>query len=103
MEEELNKNQKNSRRQFLKKGIIAGAGVAIGAGLMTAYVDSSAAETGEKVKVLTTDGEIMEVDRGLLKLPRVSREESHEGIPGRKFVMVIDLGKCKNARKCVEA
>jgi Fe-S-cluster-containing dehydrogenase component len=103
VEEDLNKNQKNSRRQFLKKGLIAGAGVAIGSGLVAAYVDATATETGEKVKVLTTDGEIMEVDRGLLKLPRVSREESHKGIPGRKFVMVIDLGKCKNARKCVEA
>ena len=24
-----------------------------------------------------------------------------EGIPNRKFVMVIDLAKCKNALKCV--
>ena len=77
MEEELNKNQKNSRRQFLKKGLVAGAGVAIGGSLIATYVDVTASETGEKVKVLTTSGEIMEVDRGLLKLPRVSREESH--------------------------
>ncbi|MDP1621819.1 MAG: 4Fe-4S dicluster domain-containing protein [Bacteroidales bacterium] len=103
MKEEVNKHPKNSRRQFLKKGLIAGAGVAIGSGLVTAYIDATATETGEKVKVLTTDGEIMEVDQGLLKLPRVSRTESLKGIPGRKFVMVIDLGKCKNARKCVEA
>lgn len=24
------------------------------------------------------------------------------GIPGRKFVMVVDLARCKNARKCIE-
>lgn len=102
MEEEKNQNKKNSRRQFLRKGMI-GAGLAIGGGLVTAYVDAARNETGEKVKVLTTDGEIMEVDRGLLNLPRIPREESHKGIPGRKFVMVIDLSKCKNARKCVEA
>jgi molybdopterin-containing oxidoreductase family iron-sulfur binding subunit len=33
----------------------------------------------------------------------VSREEARMGIPGKKFVMVIDLAKCKNARKCVSA
>ena len=57
MEEELNNSQKNSRRQFLKKGLIAGAGVAMGGGLIAAYVDATATETGDKVKVLTTDGE----------------------------------------------
>jgi molybdopterin-containing oxidoreductase family iron-sulfur binding subunit len=103
MEKNDNHGNGNSRRQFLKKGLIAGAGIAAGSGLVTAFLDTSASESGEKVKVLTPDGEIMEVDKNHLKLPRVSREESHEGIPGRKFVMVIDLAKCKNARKCVEA
>jgi molybdopterin-containing oxidoreductase family iron-sulfur binding subunit len=37
----------------------------------------------------------------MIRAPRVSAEESLKGIPGRKFVMVIDLAKCKNARKCV--
>lgn len=100
--EEL-ENQKNSRRYFLKKGLLAGAGIAAGSTLLGACTDAAATGSGEKVKVLTTDGEIMEVDKSRLKLPRIDREESHQGIPGRKFVMVIDLGKCKNARKCVEA
>jgi molybdopterin-containing oxidoreductase family iron-sulfur binding subunit len=33
----------------------------------------------------------------------VSRAEARNGIPGRKFVMDIDLARCKNARKCVGA
>jgi molybdopterin-containing oxidoreductase family iron-sulfur binding subunit len=45
----------------------------------------------------------MEVDPEQLRFPRVSRTESRQGIPGRKFVMVIDLARCKNARVCVEA
>lgn len=102
-EHEHDPPENSSRRKFLKKGLIAGAGIAAAGGLTAAYVDSTATETGEKVKVLTTDGEIREVDRGLLKLPRMSREESKEGIPGKKFVMVIDLAKCKNARACVDA
>jgi len=66
------------------------------------------ASSGEKVKVLTTDGKLIEVDAeqvGLAKKKEVfiSREAAREGIPNRKFVMVIDLAKCKNARKCVEA
>ena len=31
------------------------------------------------------------------------KEEARAGLPNRKFVMVIDLARCKNARKCVEA
>ena len=54
------------------------------------------------MKVLTTDGKVVEVPRTSIKPARQFREEARKGIPGRKFVMVIDLAKCKNARKCVE-
>jgi Fe-S-cluster-containing dehydrogenase component len=101
--DESQNEKKNSRREFLKKGLMAGAGVVAGGSLIAAYVDKSEKESGEKVKALTTDGQIIEVDKSWIKTPRVSIEESHQGIPGRKFVMVIDLAKCKNARKCVEA
>jgi molybdopterin-containing oxidoreductase family iron-sulfur binding subunit len=33
----------------------------------------------------------------------VSREEARKGIPNKKFVMVVDLSRCRNARKCVSA
>jgi Fe-S-cluster-containing dehydrogenase component len=98
-----NNEKKNSRRDFLKKGLMAGAGVVAGGSLIAAYVDKSEKESGEKVKALTTDGQIIEIDKAFIKTPRVSIEESHEGIPGRKFVMVIDLAKCKNARACVKS
>jgi molybdopterin-containing oxidoreductase family iron-sulfur binding subunit len=100
--DESKNEKKNSRRAFLKKGLMAGAGVVAGGSLIAAYIDRSEKESGEKVKALTTDGQIIEVDKSWIKTPRVSIEESHLGIPGRKFVMVIDLAKCKNARKCVE-
>ena len=101
--DESNDKKNNSRRSFLKKGLLAGAGVVAGGGLIAAYVDKSAKESGVKVKALTTDGQIIEVDKAMIKTPRVSIEESHNGIPGRKFVMVIDLAKCKNARECVKS
>jgi Fe-S-cluster-containing dehydrogenase component len=100
--DESKNEKKNSRREFLKKGLIAGAGVVAGGSLIAAYADKPEKESGEKVKALTTDGQIIEVDKSYIKTPRVSIEESHQGIPGRKFVMVIDLSKCKNARKCVQ-
>jgi molybdopterin-containing oxidoreductase family iron-sulfur binding subunit len=101
-EESDNNPKKSSRRDFLKKSLVAGAGVVATGGLVEAYLDTRAAESGEKIKVLTTDGEIVEVDKAHIKYPRVSKKESREGIPGKKFVMVIDLARCKNARACVE-
>jgi Fe-S-cluster-containing dehydrogenase component len=97
------KNRRSSRRQFLKTGIIAGVGALAGGSLIAAITDKGKPESGEKVKALTTSGEIIEVDKSHITAPRVSTKESHKGIPGRKFVMVIDLAKCKNARKCVES
>ena len=102
-EENKKESNKSSRRQFLKKGLIAGAGVVTGGSLIGAIVDKNNPESGEKVKALTTTGELIEVDKALIRSPRVSIAESHKGIPGRKFVMVIDLAKCKNARKCVDS
>lgn len=101
--EESSKKKKGSRREFLKKGLIAGAGIVAGGSLLSVISDKSVPGSGEKVKALTTGGEIIEVDKIHVRSPRVSREESHKGIPGRKFVMVFDLSKCKNARKCVES
>jgi Fe-S-cluster-containing dehydrogenase component len=97
------KNPTSSRRQFLRKSLISGAGLLATGGLIEAYLDTSAAGSGKTVKVLTTDGTIMEVDQAHLLLPRASREDSKKGFPGKKFVMVIDLARCKNARACVEA
>jgi molybdopterin-containing oxidoreductase family iron-sulfur binding subunit len=101
MKEENNKDN-NSRRNFLKLGLLAGAGT-VATGAILSGTKSKAEESGEKIKVLTTSGAVMEVDKNYLELAPVGIKESHEGIPGRKFVMVIDLAKCKNARKCVEA
>jgi molybdopterin-containing oxidoreductase family iron-sulfur binding subunit len=69
--------------------------------------DEEVALTGEKVKLLSVDGEVIEVDKAFLKpvpeLPAVSNSEARKGIPGKKFVMVIDLSRCKNVKKCQEA
>jgi Fe-S-cluster-containing dehydrogenase component len=101
----------NSRRKFLKFGI--GLGAASVAGAITGKIVADGLKTsipskGEKVKVLTPDGKLIEIDAAQVELAKkesvyISPKASREGIPNRKFVMVIDLAKCKNARKCIEA
>lgn len=93
----------SSRRTFLKKlGLSLGA-----AGAITSvnFLSSCSADgTGEKVKVMTADGQMMEVDKNQLSVDtKEITKRGREGLPGRKFVMVIDLAKCRNARKCMTA
>ncbi len=95
----------NDRRAFLRKGL----GIAAVAGSVTAlkaFQKDSVEETGEKVKLLSPEGEIVEIDKAYLKpVPEVhiSPDQAREGIPNKRFVMVIDLARCKNLRKCHDA
>jgi molybdopterin-containing oxidoreductase family iron-sulfur binding subunit len=100
------KNKKDpSRRQFLIKGLNIAAGTILGGGILAACTkEAKTGEKGEKVKVLTADGKLMEVDRGHALCCNVpTAKEVRKGIPGRHFVMVIDLSRCRNARACVSA
>jgi Fe-S-cluster-containing dehydrogenase component len=97
-----------SRREFLTGGVaatVACASCSCGKDHSTAAVETK--PSGEKVKLLSVDGEIIEVDRAFLKpvpdLPKVSNEEERRGIAGKKFVMVIDLSRCKNVGACRES
>lgn len=101
--------QNNSRRNFLVTGLLAGlaAGCAKADPFTAAATDEGTNASGEKVKLLSMDGEIIEVDKAFLKpvpdVPKVSNEAARIGIPGKKFVMVIDLSRCKNLKKCQSA
>lgn len=102
--EEKKPNNENSRRKFIKQGLTYAAATAAGASLLSAC-KSKTETTGDRVKVLTQDGELVEIDKEFMHTCShygASGKVSREGIPGRKFVMVIDLSKCKNARKCVQ-
>ena len=93
----------NKRRSFIKYGLTSGAVLLAGA---TAFIQKTkgAKASGNKVKVLTTDGELMEVDQSDVNESNPSSDlsdDARKGIPGKQFVMVIDLSRCKNARKCI--
>ncbi len=100
-------NDNTSRREFLTAGILA-AGIATGCSSKKSpfegYASGDIIPSGEKVKLLSVDGEVIEIDKAFLKpvpsLPVVSNEAARLGIPGKKFVMVIDLSRCKNVGAC---
>ncbi|MBI2968306.1 MAG: 4Fe-4S dicluster domain-containing protein [Bacteroidetes bacterium] len=103
--EKENQNE-NSRRNFLKGSLIAGAAAtAAGAGLFSSCSKEEEVPTGAKVKLLSPDGKLVEVDSSHLQHCGAGAppEEARKGIPGKKFVMVIDLSRCKHALKCEQA
>jgi len=98
-----------SRRDFLVTGLLAGATLAGCSDKPNPFEDKVTAmikPSGKMVKLLSVDGEVIEVDEAFLKpvdLPPVSNEEARKGIPGKKFVMVIDLSRCKSVKACQSA
>lgn len=100
-----------SRRDFLATaGLLATAALTGCASKENPFVpDPTEAlkPSGKKVKLLSVDGQVIEVDEAFLKpvpvLPSISNEEARRGIPGKKFVMVIDLSRCKSVRACQTA
>ena len=108
----MENNNKSSRRKFLDKGLklglvtaISGIGLSKIASKLNAKPDSG---SHDKMELMTTDGTIIQVDSS--EVIEVEHSKDHdkkynvrEGIPNRKFVMVVDLAKCKNALSCQNA
>lgn len=100
--------QNSERRNFLKSGLAA-AGLALtGAGMGESCKKKN--ESAAKVKVLTADGKLMEVDSSMMSeishhahAAEDALKKARKGIPGKKFVMVIDLARCKRLLKCQKA
>ena len=99
----------NSRRKFLKSvGLTVGAAGVVSGFSLLGTAKAAAQEPGETVNLLTQDGQLVQVDKNQLR-PTVTgpltelQKRGREGIAGKSFVMVIDLSKCRNARKCMAA
>jgi len=100
---------KTSRRNFLQKFAYSGVGV-ISTPLVISSCKTSADNGDTKtLKVLTPDNTLVEIDSASIR-PAISEEDQaylqkmgREGMPGKKFVMVIDLAKCKNERACMKS
>jgi len=109
MDNQEEQKQSNSRRRFIKNfGLSVGIGaLAVGGVLKAAKPEKK--KKGESIRVLTEEGDTVEIDRSDIK-PLTQKEQLKEnqrrgieGLPGKKWVMVIDLSKCRNARMCMNA
>lgn len=102
MEKEKNSDQK-SRRNFVERGLKFGLlTAASGALLAKVFGKSENTESAETVELMSTDGTLMQVPASAVSHAHESKSayNPREGFPNRKFVMVVDLAKCRNARKC---
>ena len=104
----MEKNERKNRRNFLRNSLtLGGSMLAAGMAPVIAGKNETKSGTGEKVKVLTTNGEVIEIEKPATECKIDPCEpqkglSARQGIPGRNFVMVVDLARCKNARKCIE-
>ena len=107
----MEKNNNKSRRYFLDNGLKLGITAILGGFGLSKIASKLYAKTeissGETMELMTTDGTLVEVDSS--EVIEIKHSKDHkkynlrEGIPNRKFVMVIDLAKCKNALSCQSA
>lgn len=108
----MEKTNNNSRRKFLDKGLKLGFVSIIGGFGLSKIISKSNAQTEnsshEKMELMTTDGTLVQVDS--TEVVEVIHSADHdkkynvrEGYANKKFVMVVDLAKCKNALSCQSA
>ncbi len=107
-ESKIDEILESSRREFLKKvGIAGAASIAGAAAVYSGFRYEKSKSSGDTVKVLTSDNRLVEIPadqvRDYKKPLRLLQKIGREGISGKRWVMVIDLSKCRNARKCVAA
>lgn len=100
-----NLSQPDSRREFLKNAGLVGAGVVLGSAAV--YSGYRYQHNKEFVKVLSLDGTLIDIPKAQIEELKPDNSElqkrGREGIKGKRWVMVIDLAKCRNARKCINA
>jgi len=92
-------------------GIVGAGTILAGSAIYAGFNYQSKKKPGDRIKVLTRENELMEVDKN--ELSKVSKvvakdltllqQEGREGIAGKRWVYVVDLSKCRNARKCMTA
>jgi Fe-S-cluster-containing dehydrogenase component len=93
-----------SRRNFFRYFVTGGLGVLTGNALSETKKLHDEGEE-ESLTAMLPDGKLVKVTQSQAEHAHhqpVSKEQSRIGIPGKKFVMVVDLARCRNARKCIE-
>jgi len=112
MSEKEEKPKKNSRRVFLQQLGMVGVGTVLGGSAILAGINYDKKKTqGSRIKVLSAENELLEIEKSdTTKVIKTKfgdltylQKQGRTGLEGKRFVMVIDLSKCKNAQKCMGA
>ncbi|MFZ4741188.1 MAG: 4Fe-4S dicluster domain-containing protein [Bacteroidales bacterium] len=112
MIEKEDKPKKKTRREFLQQLGIVGVGSVLGGSAILAGINYDKRKTeSQRIRVLTAENELLEIEKSdTTKVVKTKYEnltylqkQGRDGLAGRRFVMVIDLSKCRNARKCMQA
>jgi len=112
MSEKEEKPKKNTRRDFLQQLGIVGVGTVLGGSAILAGINyDKRKKQGDRIRVLTAENELLEIEKSdTTKVVKSKYEnltylqkQGRDGIAGKRWVMVIDLSKCRNARKCMNA
>lgn len=92
------------RRDFLRTGLAAASGVAVGAAgvSQSAGASSAVAEPGVATLSLTADGGLIVSSARAGASAKPTSVEVRRGVPGRRWVMVIDLAACDGCGKCTD-
>jgi Fe-S-cluster-containing dehydrogenase component len=104
-------NNTSNRRNFLQGLGLAGLGSVVGGmALYSGYHYDKKKIKNSKITLLTSDSKLVEVnaediqEKQQIPLTLTNlQKRGREGIKGRRWVMVVDLSKCRNARKCMKA
>ena len=104
----MGKNKKNQsfRRKFFKTILTGGIGAVAGKKLLSSFPTKDENVSDEKITALSPDGKLIKVLKSQVEHVHhkpASPSEARKGIPGKKFVLIVDLAKCKNARKCISS
>lgn len=94
----------NSRRAFMRKlGFISAAATT---GVIASGLTKPDEEDVEYIRVLTPDNQLVEIPKDKIKEVKLDtsglQKRGRTGLNGKRWVMVIDLSKCRNARECVK-
>jgi molybdopterin-containing oxidoreductase family iron-sulfur binding subunit len=91
------------RRAFVKQGLLAtGAAASASAGLLAACGGEQEKKRAQAVLAMTPDGDLEAPPVEVPGLP-VTDPMVRRGVPGRKWVQVIDLAACDGCGKCITA
>lgn len=94
-----------NRRDFLRNGLLAFGAAATGSACLAG--DQTDRDNVAKVTALTVEGKLIEVDAPEGVTPNHALPPGdpavRKGVPGRKWIMVIDLAKCDGCGECISS